>query len=161
MKGQAIGEVNPDITQALGKVVAPYVAEMVGAPQAFTGNNGFAGPPGNEGFGIDNASRLFSVIDSNADAAAYLNAQAFGMSAQLEQAWAVGGHDPENWARNTARGRDAFRGSSTRASISSSTTDWAMPLPKIRQDSRTKASRTTPSVLRLERVSSSSRGPAP
>ncbi|NHU42032.1 hypothetical protein [Rhodococcus sp. A14] len=99
MKGQAIGEVNPEITQALGKVVAPYVAEMVGAPQAFTGNNGFAGPPGNEGFGIDNATRLFSVIDSNADAAAYLNAQAFGMSAQLEQAWAVGGHDPENWAQ--------------------------------------------------------------
>ena len=97
MKGQAIGEVNPEITQALGKVVAPYVAEMVGAPQDFTGNNGFSGPPGSEGFGIDNASRLFSVIDSNADAAANLNAQAFGMSAQLQQAWAVGGHDPQNW----------------------------------------------------------------
>lgn len=88
MKGQAIGEVNPEITQALGASLAPYIGNMVGVPGDFAGTSGFASPTGGE-FGLENAPRLFSVIDSNADAASYFNAQAFGMSAQLEQAWAV------------------------------------------------------------------------
>lgn len=90
MKGQAIGEVNPEITQALGTSLAPYIGNMVGVPGDFAGTSGFASPTGGE-FGLENAPRLFSVIDSNADAAGYFNAQAFGMSAQLEQAWALEG----------------------------------------------------------------------
>ncbi|OUS94627.1 hypothetical protein CA951_17070 [Rhodococcus sp. NCIMB 12038] len=90
MKGQAIGEVNPEITKALGTSLAPYIGNMVGVPGDFAGTYGFASPTGGE-FGLENAPRLFSVIDSNADAAGYFNAQAFGMSAQLEQAWALEG----------------------------------------------------------------------
>lgn len=94
MKGQAIGEVNPEITQALGTSLAPYIGNMVGVPGDFAGTSGFANPTGGE-FGLENAPRLFSVIDSNADAAGYFNAQAFGMSAQLEQAWALEGRTPQ------------------------------------------------------------------
>ncbi|MFD9661118.1 WXG100 family type VII secretion target [Rhodococcus sp. NPDC059968] len=94
MKGQAIGEVNPEITQALGTTLAPYIGNMVGVPGDFAGTSGFASPTGGE-FGLENAPRLFSVIDSNADAASYFNAQAFGMSAQLEQAWALEGLTPQ------------------------------------------------------------------
>ncbi|MFC9765534.1 WXG100 family type VII secretion target [Rhodococcus jostii] len=94
MKGQAIGEVNPEITQALGTTLAPYIGNMVGVPGDFAGTSGFTSPTGGE-FGLENAPRLFSVIDSNADAASYFNAQAFGMSAQLEQAWALEGLTPQ------------------------------------------------------------------
>ncbi|MFE7422606.1 hypothetical protein [Rhodococcus sp. NPDC057529] len=94
MKGQAIGEVNPEISQALGTSLAPYIGNMVGVPGDFAGTSGFASPTGGE-FGLENAPRLFSVIDSNADAAGYFNAQAFGMSAQLEQAWALEGRTPQ------------------------------------------------------------------
>ncbi|TQC42336.1 hypothetical protein EEB14_49370 [Rhodococcus sp. WS4] len=92
--GQAIGEVNPGITQALGKSLAPYIGNMVGVPGDLAGTSGFISPAGAE-FGLENAPRLFSVIDSNADAASYFNAQAFGMSAQLEQAWALEGLTPQ------------------------------------------------------------------
>ena len=94
MKGQAIGEVNPEITQALGATLAPYIGNMVGVPGDFAGTSGFTSSTGGE-FGLENAPRLFSVIDSNADAASYFNAQAFGMSAQLEQAWALEGLTPQ------------------------------------------------------------------
>lgn len=94
MNGQAIGEVNPEITQALGTTLAPYIGNMVGVPGEFAGTSGFTSPTGEE-FGLENAPRLFSVIDSNADAASYFNAQAFGMSAQLEQAWALEGLTPQ------------------------------------------------------------------
>jgi len=94
MKGQAIGEVNPEITQALGTTLAPYIGNMVGVPGDFAGTSGFTSSTGGE-FGLENAPRLFSVIDSNADAASYFNAQAFGMSAQLEQAWALEGLTPQ------------------------------------------------------------------
>lgn len=93
-KGQAIGEVNPEITQALGTTLAPYIGNMVGVPGDFAGTSGFTSSTGGE-FGLENAPRLFSVIDSNADAASYFNAQAFGMSAQLEQAWALEGLTPQ------------------------------------------------------------------
>ncbi|WP_320443193.1 MULTISPECIES: WXG100 family type VII secretion target [Rhodococcus] len=93
-KGQAIGEVNPDITQALGTTLAPYIGNMVGVPGDLAGTSGFTSSTGGE-FGLENAPRLFSVIDSNADAASYFNAQAFGMSAQLEQAWALEGLTPQ------------------------------------------------------------------
>nr|WP_240319753.1 WXG100 family type VII secretion target [Rhodococcus jostii] len=92
--GQAIGEVNPGITQALGRSLAPYIGNMVGVPGDLAGTSGFISPAGAE-FGLENAPRLFSVIDSNADAASYFNAQAFGMSAQLEQAWAIEGRTPQ------------------------------------------------------------------
>lgn len=92
--GQAIGEVNPEITQALGTTLAPYIGNMVGVPGDFAGTSGFTSPTGGE-FGLENAPRLFSVIDSNADAAGYFNAQAFGRSAQLEQAWALEGLTPQ------------------------------------------------------------------
>ncbi|QDQ94033.1 hypothetical protein FND50_26905 [Rhodococcus sp. WB9] len=92
--GQAIGEVNPDITQALGTTLAPYIGNMVGVPGDLAGTSGFTSSTGGE-FGLENAPRLFSVIDSNADAASYFNAQAFGMSAQLEQAWALEGLTPQ------------------------------------------------------------------
>nr|WP_241961832.1 hypothetical protein [Rhodococcus opacus] len=92
--GQAIGEVNPEITQALGTTLAPYIGNMVGVPGDFAGTSGFTSSTGGE-FGLENAPRLFSVIDSNADAASYFNAQAFGMSAQLEQAWALEGLTPQ------------------------------------------------------------------
>ncbi|WP_009474414.1 WXG100 family type VII secretion target [Rhodococcus sp. JVH1] len=94
MNGQAIGEVNPEITRALGTTLAPYIGNMVGVPGDFAGTSGFTSPTGGE-FGLENAPRLFSVIDSNADAASYFNAQAFGMSAQLEQAWALEGLTPQ------------------------------------------------------------------
>lgn len=94
MKGQAIGEVNPGITQALGTTLAPYIGNMVGVPGDLAGTSGFTSSTGGE-FGLENAPRLFSVIDSNADAASYFNAQAFGMSAQLEQAWALDSHAPQ------------------------------------------------------------------
>ncbi|WKN54275.1 hypothetical protein HJ581_0010990 [Rhodococcus opacus] len=92
--GQAIGEVNPDITQALGTTLAPYIGNMVGVPGDLAGTSGFTSSTGGE-FGLENAPRLFSVIDSNADAASYFNAQAFGMSAQLEQAWVLEGLTPQ------------------------------------------------------------------
>ncbi|MBC2639115.1 hypothetical protein H5400_09465 [Rhodococcus wratislaviensis] len=107
--GHAIGEVNPHITQALSKSLAPYIGNMVGVPGDFAGTSGFASPTGGE-FGLENAPRLFSVIDSNADAASYFNAQAFGMSAQLEQAWALEGrtvevsHDQYGWWAGSIQG---------------------------------------------------------
>ncbi|RZK69012.1 MAG: hypothetical protein EOP25_13495, partial [Rhodococcus sp. (in: high G+C Gram-positive bacteria)] len=94
ISGQAIGEVNPEITQALGTTLAPYIGNMVGVPGDLAGTSGFTSSTGGE-FGLENAPRLFSVIDSNADAASYFNAQAFGMSAQLEQAWALEGLTPQ------------------------------------------------------------------
>lgn len=94
ISGQAIGEVNPEITQALGTTLAPYIGNMVGVPGDLAGTSGFTSSTGGE-FGLENAPRLFSVIDSNADAASYFNAQAFGMSAQLEQAWALDSHAPQ------------------------------------------------------------------
>jgi hypothetical protein len=109
MKGQAIGEVNPDITQALGATLAPYIGNMVGVPGDFAGTSGFTSSTGGE-FGLENAPRLFSVIDSNVDAASYFNAQAFGMSAQLEQAWALDSpaphisHDQYGWWAGSIQG---------------------------------------------------------
>ncbi len=105
--GQAIGEVNPDITQALGTTLAPYIGNMVGVPESFTGTNSFTGLTGHEYLRLEDAPRIFSVIDSNADGASYFNAHALGLSAQLEQAWAVDGQTPQNphyqygtWAGN-------------------------------------------------------------
>ncbi|PBC36341.1 hypothetical protein CJ179_45745 [Rhodococcus sp. ACS1] len=107
MKGQAIGEVNPEITQALGTSLAPYIGNMVGVPESFTGTNAFSGESGHAHLRLEEVPRIFSVIDSNADAAGYFNAQALGVSAQLEQAWAVDGQTHQNphyqyggWAGN-------------------------------------------------------------
>ncbi|MEN0137865.1 MAG: hypothetical protein AAGC80_22130 [Rhodococcus sp. (in: high G+C Gram-positive bacteria)] len=106
-KGQAIGEVNPAITQALGTSLAPYIGNMVGVPESFTGTNAFSGDSGQAHLRLEVVPRIFSVIDSNADGAAYFNAQALGVSAQLEQAWAVDGQAYQNhhyeygtWAGN-------------------------------------------------------------
>ncbi|WAM13660.1 WXG100 family type VII secretion target [Rhodococcus sp. JS3073] len=107
MNGQAIGEVNPKITQALGTTLAPYIGNMVGVPGEFTGTNAFTGQTGHEYLRLEDAPRIFSVIDSNAEGASYFNAQALGLSAQLEQAWAVDGQTPQDphyqygtWAGN-------------------------------------------------------------
>jgi hypothetical protein len=72
---QSLGQVNPDLTQALAEANKPYIDDMVGNPLDTT--RGFA-PLDN----LDNPEMpitrdLFAVIDSNPEAAAALNSQAY------------------------------------------------------------------------------------
>ena len=91
--GQALGQVNPELTQALAEANKPYIDDMLGNPLDNT--RGFAPLDDLKNPEMPHTRDLFAVIDTDPDAAATLNSQAYvnGMQyqANFEQSIIDGG----------------------------------------------------------------------
>lgn len=84
----SIGKVNPGITQELSKTLSPYIGSMAQVGDDYTGTSGFTPFTGNK-----EMSAVFSVIDSNDEAAKYFNHAAFADVQDIDH---MVGADPEH-----------------------------------------------------------------
>lgn len=73
--GQSVGQVNPELTQALAEANRPYIDDMLGNP--LDDSQGFRPLDDMKNPEMPIMRDLFAVIDSNADAATTLNSQAY------------------------------------------------------------------------------------
>ena len=76
--GEAIGQRNPGMTQAISNALSPYIPDMAGVPNSNLTTHGF-GVLDN-----DSVSRVFSVVDTDPEAAKQFNANAYASIAELE-----------------------------------------------------------------------------
>ncbi|WP_225730484.1 MULTISPECIES: hypothetical protein [unclassified Nocardia] len=81
--GQSLGQLNPLIAQGMASGLAPYVGNMVGAPSELTGTLGYGNLPPVE------ATRLFSVLDTDPKAGTILNASALAEATKYDKQWAA------------------------------------------------------------------------
>lgn len=81
--GQSLGQVNPELAKALAEANKPYLDDMMSNNLDNTrGFDALDNP--REDAGLTNTRGLFSVIDTNEDAAATLNSQAYLNSLQYQ-----------------------------------------------------------------------------
>ena len=80
---EALGAVNPKAVQGFSSALHPYIADMVGAPAGFNHTNGFESLDAAQDSSHAETAKLFSVIDSNKDAASVFNSRAIEMSGAL------------------------------------------------------------------------------
>lgn len=73
--GQSVGQVNPELTQALAEANKPYIDDMLG--NSLDSSQGFLPLDDMKNPEMPVMRDLFAVIDSNADAATTLNSQAY------------------------------------------------------------------------------------
>jgi len=82
---ESIGATNPRATQGIASALSPYIADMAGVADDKTATRNFY-------WGTDDdhskALSVFTVMDTDKDAATYFNAQAFMTTSELQQAWA-------------------------------------------------------------------------
>ncbi|MBF6183337.1 TPR repeat region-containing protein [Nocardia otitidiscaviarum] len=84
----SLGEVNPLAVQGFASALSPYIPELAGVPDKFLNTEGFT-PPGVDAFSPDRdgARAIFSVIDSDKDAAVAFNTKALSVAQQLQSSW--------------------------------------------------------------------------
>ncbi|ORB62498.1 hypothetical protein [Mycolicibacterium tusciae] len=75
LDGQSVGQVNPELTQALAEANKPYIDDMLG--NSLDDSQGFRPLDDMKNPEMPVMRDLFAVIDSNADAATILNSQAY------------------------------------------------------------------------------------
>jgi hypothetical protein len=73
--GQSVGQVNPELTQALAEANKPYIDDMLG--NSLDDSQGFLPLDDMKNPEMPIMRDLFAVIDTNADAATTLNSQAY------------------------------------------------------------------------------------
>ncbi|MFI5509060.1 hypothetical protein ACIA48_16440 [Mycobacterium sp. NPDC051804] len=73
--GQSVGQLNPELTQALAEANRPYIDDMLG--NSLDDSQGFRPLDDMKNPEMPVMRDLFAVIDSNADAATTLNSQAY------------------------------------------------------------------------------------
>jgi hypothetical protein len=73
--GQSVGQVNPELTQALAEANKPYIDDMLGNP--LDNSQGFLPLDDMKNPEMPIMRDLFAVIDTNQDAATTLNSQAY------------------------------------------------------------------------------------
>lgn len=73
--GQSVGQLNPELTQALAEANKPYIDDMLG--NSLDDSQGFRPLDDMKNPEMPVMRDLFAVIDSNADAATILNSQAY------------------------------------------------------------------------------------
>lgn len=105
---ESLSAVNPLATQGIASALSPYIANLAGVPDDSTTTNGFSW--GNDG-DHKKAAAIFSVIDSDKDAATYFNAKAFLTTAELQQSWMNSVvANPDEPAGHLASGAGVVRG---------------------------------------------------
>ncbi|NNH72328.1 hypothetical protein HLB23_21115 [Nocardia uniformis] len=77
--GQSLGEVNPTATKALAAALAPYTLDMVDANDDLKNTVGF----GDLGGPIE-ATRVFSILDTDPDAATIINSAALAEAERID-----------------------------------------------------------------------------
>ncbi|GAB0106840.1 hypothetical protein JMUB6875_58300 [Nocardia sp. JMUB6875] len=86
--GESLGQVNPLAAQGLGSALSPYVANLVGVPDRFLNTEGFKAPQFDVGTADRDAARaIFTVIDTNKDAAVAFNTRALETAQNLQSQW--------------------------------------------------------------------------
>ncbi|MBF6514018.1 hypothetical protein IU421_06935 [Nocardia cyriacigeorgica] len=86
MPGQdrkSFGEVNPLAAQGIAASLAPYTADMVGAPASLTGTHGFTSD-----LGPADVTRVFSALDGDPTASATINGAALARAEQIDRYFA-------------------------------------------------------------------------
>ncbi|MBF6487063.1 hypothetical protein IU431_23355 [Nocardia otitidiscaviarum] len=81
--GQSLGEVNPVATKALAAALAPYTLDLVDANDDLKNTAGF-GPLG----GPVEAARVFSVLNTDSEAAAIINSAALAEAERIDGIYA-------------------------------------------------------------------------
>lgn len=78
-----LGALNPELLRGLAEANAPYMANLVGAPEQDTHTLGFGSLDAKNGF--PDQKKLFALMDADAGAAAIFNGSAYATAAALEQ----------------------------------------------------------------------------
>ncbi|WP_227838608.1 TPR repeat region-containing protein [Nocardia aurantia] len=96
-KGPSLGEVNPLTVRGLGSALGPYIADMVGVESEFLNTRQFGTLGDATAAGHPGAQAIFSVIDSDRDAAVSFDTKALSTAQQLQSTWLQSAlADPEN-----------------------------------------------------------------
>ncbi|WP_446223009.1 TPR repeat region-containing protein [Nocardia sp. IBHARD005] len=81
---ESIGEVNPRATQGIASALSPYIADIAGVDDQKTTTRNFYWKDDES---YTKALSIFTVMDTDKDAATYFNAQAFMATSDLQQSW--------------------------------------------------------------------------
>lgn len=87
-KSPSLGAINPLAVQGLGSALSPYIADMAGVPKDFLNTQGFDAPQHDANTPDRSAAKaVFSVIDTDKDAAVEFNKKALSTAQQLQTEW--------------------------------------------------------------------------
>ncbi|MCJ0906384.1 hypothetical protein [Rhodococcus sp. ARC_M6] len=86
----SIGQLNPIFTQQVAGALAPYVGDMVGVDEKYTGTGGFGD------LGPVEATRVFALLDGDPKAGGIINGAALAQASALDKAFAVGAVNGED-----------------------------------------------------------------
>ncbi|MFB8005171.1 hypothetical protein [Nocardia sp. NPDC056000] len=88
MDGGSLGAVNPLAAQGIGSALSPYIADLAGVDHKYVNTHDFTAPKGDlHTPDRDGARAIFTVIDSDKNAAVAFNTKALEVSEQLQSTW--------------------------------------------------------------------------
>ncbi|WP_280358029.1 WXG100 family type VII secretion target [Nocardia otitidiscaviarum] len=81
----ALGERNPELLRGMSESLRPFIPELAGVPDAYVNTVGFERPDDSEF--LDNAQKIFAVMNTDQSVSEEFNAHALISAAELQSHW--------------------------------------------------------------------------